>query len=375
MATLVKKEFLGCRTVYDVTTENTHTFYVSSLASSQNQGSLKRLVGVSNSHRLSPSALDALLKPLEENVPGSYDKRMVCIFCTTEPEKMRSTILSRCAPAFVIEPVKPDLIADRLAQICQQEGISFEKETLRWIVDATECHIRDAMKAVEGISAVGEINRENVVSYLGLDLNETFMDVLCVLEEHLDTALEKMDVLFKRVSPITCYEKLSDLSLLAYRRHLGITRSTPAYWSVEKLDQLVTTYGGRLLDFAQCFANRPGRPSESMLLCDLARLSAGGVFAGSGIVAGSQKGLPKRKSSGKLDTSGEMVDDTYVDPRAQNVVTPKGTADRVDGELSVGEFCALLVRKLREHGGIFGGLPRQPDVGCDRTDAPGGVEG
>ena len=82
----------------------------------------RRIYLFDESHRLSKQALDALLKPMEDNVEGSEDKKLVCIFCTTEPEKMRSTIFSRCAPAFVIRAVSPEGIAGRLAWVCEKEG-------------------------------------------------------------------------------------------------------------------------------------------------------------------------------------------------------------------------------------------------------------
>ena len=57
----------------------------------------KKLYLFDEAHQLSKDALDALLKPMEENDKGSFDKRLVCIFATTEPEKMRQTVLSRCS--------------------------------------------------------------------------------------------------------------------------------------------------------------------------------------------------------------------------------------------------------------------------------------
>ncbi len=44
----------------------------------------RRIYLFDESHRLSKQALDALLKPMEDSAPGSEDKRLVCIFCTTE---------------------------------------------------------------------------------------------------------------------------------------------------------------------------------------------------------------------------------------------------------------------------------------------------
>ena len=49
----------------------------------------RKLYLFDESHQLSTSALDALLKPMEDNRKGSEEKkRLVCIFCTTEPEKI-----------------------------------------------------------------------------------------------------------------------------------------------------------------------------------------------------------------------------------------------------------------------------------------------
>ena len=91
----------------------------------------KRLYLIDESHRLSKQALDALLKPMEQEVPDTKgEKELVCIFCTTEPAKMATTIFSRCAPAFTIRPVDPDKIADRLAWVCEQEGKEYDREAL-----------------------------------------------------------------------------------------------------------------------------------------------------------------------------------------------------------------------------------------------------
>ena len=124
----------------------------------------RKLYLLDESHRLSTDALDALLKPLEDNYPGTQDKLLVCIFCTTEPERMRNTILSRCAPAFVVRPVLPAQVGERLATVCEKEGIPYERPALDLIGEITECHIRDALKAVEGGVNVGRDHRLQRVS-------------------------------------------------------------------------------------------------------------------------------------------------------------------------------------------------------------------
>jgi len=240
----------------------------------------RRLYLFDESHQLSNNALDAMLKPLEENVPGSSDKRLVCIFCTTEPEKMRATILSRCAPAFVIQPVSPEDIAQRLAWVCEQEKIEFELPMLQLIAEATECHIRDALKAIEGVSMLGAVNETNVRSYLHLDLNNLYLEVIENIGNDLSKALDGISKILERVSPVTCYERLVEVSMMAYQSVVGNTK-TPAYWDHDRLKDLGTRQGTNLLGIASRLASRPGRPNSSMLMCDIAHLHhVGGLYLG-----------------------------------------------------------------------------------------------
>lgn len=228
----------------------------------------KTLYLFDESHQLSKDALDALLKPLEENMRGSEDKKLVCIFCTTEPEKMRATILSRCAPAFVIHPLSPQSIADRLDYVCQNENFTYDKDVLPLIAEITECHIRDALKAIEGVSMLGEINRENVNKYLHLDLNNLFLDVIDHLETDLNKAMGSLKTILQRTSPSTCYERLANVSLFAYKVSLGLDKA-PVYWDSERLSEIGKKYNTTLLGLVSLFSSKPRTVTEDMLICDL----------------------------------------------------------------------------------------------------------
>lgn len=228
----------------------------------------KTLYLFDESHQLSKDALDALLKPLEENMKGSEDKKLVCIFCTTEPEKMRATILSRCAPAFVIHPLSPQAIADRLAYVCDQEKITYDRDVLPLIAEMTECHIRDALKAIEGVSMLGEINRDNVNKYLHLDLNNLFLDVIENLDSDLDGAIQSLKQLLQRTSPSTCYERLANVSLYAYKVSLGLDKA-PVYWDSDRLLAIGRKYSNALIGLVSLFSSKPRAVTEDMLVCDI----------------------------------------------------------------------------------------------------------
>lgn len=229
----------------------------------------RRLYLIDEAHGLSTAALDSLLKPLEDVVMGSADKKLVCIFCTTEPEKMRATILSRCAPAFRVRTPTPQQISDRLSWVCGQEGIAFESEVLTLIAHATECHFRSALKALEGVAVMGGATQQNAYQYLMLGANDDILDLLRLVSEQDASALmPKLMDLVRQTNPSTLYDRLIEASMLAYR--LRFTGETPpAYWSAQKLRSLGDLYGDRLLRIASHLSSRPLKVTVSTLCCDL----------------------------------------------------------------------------------------------------------
>ena len=276
----------------------------------------RRIYTIDESHSLSKEALDSMLLPLEETFPGSTDKKLVCIFCTTEPEKMRAAILSRCAPAFVIHPVTSEQIADRLETICQKEGIEYDKPVLQSIAEITEGHVRNAIKAVEGVSLLGKITKESVTSYLHLDLNVAYLGVLEGIGKDLSASLQAAKDILNRASPVTVYGKLAEVSMLAYQTHIGAI-PPPSFWDAERLKALGEYHKEALLMFAEKFSCRPGKPTSAMLFCDLACLHHGGgvqpvTFVTAKEVPSSQ-GLAKTFS---FDNP-PLVPSDYVPPRQQ----------------------------------------------------------
>jgi len=266
-AFLVRRTPVGKKKVYDVTVADTHSFFAYSL-----HGTHEHAVLAHNCHELSKSAMDAMLKPLEDNIRGTEERQLVCIFCTTEPNKMRGAIMSRCAPAFKIRLNMPEEIAQRLDFICRSEGLDYEPEVLPLIAEVCECHIRDSIKAVEGVSMLGSINRENVERYLHLDANALYLDLLESIGNDLSRALTTVEALTDRVSPATAYQRLSELSMLAYRlAHVG-SAVVPSYWDRDRLQRAGDLHKEFLVEFAQRFSERPAHPSKAMLACDVAAL-------------------------------------------------------------------------------------------------------
>jgi DNA polymerase III subunit gamma/tau len=96
-------------------------------------------------HMLTMPAFNALLKTLEEPPP-----HVKFIFCTTDPEKVPITVLSRCQ-RFDFAPVKTDQILERLQFICKNEGATAEPEALQLIARRAAGSMRDSQSLLEQI--------------------------------------------------------------------------------------------------------------------------------------------------------------------------------------------------------------------------------
>ena len=98
-------------------------------------------------HMLSSAAFNALLKTLEE--PPSH---VIFVLCTTDPQKVPDTILSRCQ-RFDFHRFSVEEIVGRLAYISRQEGIAVEAGALQIIARHVQGGMRDAIGSLEQLSA------------------------------------------------------------------------------------------------------------------------------------------------------------------------------------------------------------------------------
>jgi DNA polymerase-3 subunit gamma/tau len=114
-------------------------------------------------HMLSGAAFNAFLKTLEE--PPAH---VVFILATTDPKKIPATVLSRCQ-RFDFRPIPPELLAESLTRILQEEGVPFEPGALPVLIRAAEGSLRDALSLVDTAIAYGEgrLDEASVARLLG----------------------------------------------------------------------------------------------------------------------------------------------------------------------------------------------------------------
>ncbi len=94
-------------------------------------------------HMLTTQAFNALLKTLEE--PPEHVK---FFFCTTDPEKIPITVLSRCQ-RFDFAPVETKSILERLQFIVDSEGLQAETEALQLLARRAAGSMRDSQSLLE----------------------------------------------------------------------------------------------------------------------------------------------------------------------------------------------------------------------------------
>lgn len=146
---------------------------------------------VDECHSLSNGAWQALLKTLEE--PPKFT---IFIFCTTDPQKVPATILSR-VQRYNFQKISNEGIVERLEHICVLENsqdyndpnlrdigdILRYPEALEYIAKVCNGGMRDAITLLDKcLSLSHDLTLENVLKTIGAEDYTTFITFLSALE-------------------------------------------------------------------------------------------------------------------------------------------------------------------------------------------------
>lgn len=132
-------------------------------------------------HSLSNQAWQAMLKTLEEPPAKS-----VFIFCTTNPEKIPATILSR-VQRFNFQRISQDGVVKRLDYILEQEikendNIQYQMSAIELIAKIADGGMRDAITLMDKCLSYSEIlSVENVINALGIADYDTMLKLTEVI--------------------------------------------------------------------------------------------------------------------------------------------------------------------------------------------------
>lgn len=114
-------------------------------------------------HMLTQAAENAFLKTLEE--PPEY---AIFILATTDPQKVRATIRSRCMQ-LNFKRVSEDELVEGMERICRRKNIEVTRDALGTIASKADGSVRDALSILEQCMAAGDkyIDKALVLEYTG----------------------------------------------------------------------------------------------------------------------------------------------------------------------------------------------------------------
>ena len=170
-------------------------------------------------HMLTREAFNAILKTLEE--PPAHVK---FLFATTEPQKVLTTILSRCQ-RFDLRRISVVDITAQLTKICTAEEITISDDALLAISRGAEGGLRDAESALDQLVSFRGKNIEeaDVLSVFGLISREQLESLAdAILDGNIPTiidAIAQIDVSGKDMQRVV-------LELLDHFRNLMVVMHT-----------------------------------------------------------------------------------------------------------------------------------------------------
>ena len=146
-------------------------------------------------HMLSTAAENAFLKTLEE--PPEH---AIFILATTDPQKVRSTIRSRCMQLNFRRVTEEELV-EGMKRICVRRGIHATDDALSTIASRADGSVRDALSILEQCTAAGdkELSRAAVLEYTGAAGADFFLALTgAVISGDAGKALVYIDEIIRR---------------------------------------------------------------------------------------------------------------------------------------------------------------------------------
>ena len=148
--------------------DNVRDEIINRVAFAPTQGRYKVYV-IDEVHMLTTAAFNALLKTLEE--PPAH---VVFVLCTTDPQKIPETVLSRCQ-RLEFHRISDADIAERLEFVCTSEGFEYDSEALALVARHARGGLRDALSTLETLSVHGRgtVRVEDACELLGEVADDT----------------------------------------------------------------------------------------------------------------------------------------------------------------------------------------------------------
>lgn len=233
-------------------------------------------------HMLTTQAFNALLKTLEEPPAHVY-----FILCTTDPQKIPETVLSR-VQRFDFSPISDQDIAEHLADVAKKEKIELSSEAALLIAQRSDGGMRDALGMLEQLALYsnGSISAASVKELYGKNSEEQIVHMLAALSKNDSKAIFAMiDEFFERGADLRLFvealmQAMRDVYVYAAAgpgapltflaedqvRQCGKFEPDRAARALSEFDialQRIRTAGGGRLDIELAFIKLIGLPERS----------------------------------------------------------------------------------------------------------------
>ncbi len=228
-------------------------------------GARKRVYIFDEAHRMSIGAQDALLKPIE-------DKEMVAILCTTEPEKIRGPIKSRCEVHQIRKVTREDILK-RMRWILEQEKVEAEDDAILTVIDFSAGHVRDILNRLEMVAHLGPITLQAVRERLNLSVVATFYEILLALGD-TPRAVALVEQACDRVGSEDVATGLAEAAMNTYRLAHGM-HADFSLVDRQLAAKVHEKFGSEPLIHLASFFLQSYHPSKIGLVCDIVRCASG----------------------------------------------------------------------------------------------------
>ncbi|MDD5196393.1 MAG: DNA polymerase III subunit gamma/tau [Candidatus Omnitrophica bacterium] len=253
-------------------------------------------------HMLSTAAFNALLKTLEE--PPDFVK---FIFATTHPDKIPSTVLSRCQ-RLDFRRISVIEIIGQLEKVAKTEKINVDREVLFAIAKAGDGSLRDAESILDQLVAFSKdkVSLQDVISVLGLVEQDALFEITDkIIEKNPKAALELFNKLTEEGKDISVFLN----NLIEHFRNLMIAK--------------VTRGDAKLIDLPQDICERLLRQSQALSLEE--------IFSVFNILANTQE-MGRRLDSLRITLEVNLIRLANPKKAAANpgirLVSPKETSSK-----------------------------------------------
>ncbi len=138
-------------------------------------------------HMMSPGAFNALLKTLEEP-----PEDVVFILCTTEPQKVLPTIVSRCQ-RYDFSKVGEEDMKNKLIEVLNEEEASYEEAGIEEIISLSDGGMRDALSILDQVLAYSDnsLYQKDVLELFGLASVDEKLSIIEDIEKHNVSSLKR----------------------------------------------------------------------------------------------------------------------------------------------------------------------------------------